>query len=54
MCRYCDGVKARSGSSRRPAVAEVEVTGETESAELKGSGKNSAAFGYYLWLGPFL
>ena len=54
MCRYCVGVKARSRSSRRPAVAEVEVTGETESDELKSGGRNSAAFGYYIWLGPCL
>ena len=38
------GWKLRSRSGRRPAVAEAEVTGETESDELKGSGKESFGF----------
>ena len=30
----CDGVEARPRFGRRPAVAEAEVTGDTESDEL--------------------
>lgn len=43
----CDGVDARSRAGRMPAVAEVEVTGETEADELKGGGKKLAALRYY-------
>lgn len=37
-------IESRSSSGRRPAVAETEDTGEAESDEPKGSGKESARF----------
>lgn len=41
---YCDRVGAKSRSGERDAVAESELTGETERHELRGSGKALVGF----------
>lgn len=42
--RENDGVECRSRPGRGHAVGDAEGTGETESDELKGSGKKSVGF----------
>lgn len=41
---HCDEVEGSPRYGRRPATAEVEVTGQAESDELKGSGKEWVGF----------